>query len=783
MSADTFGEWLKQRRKALDLTQDELARQVGCATSMLQKIEAGDRRPSAQMAESLARKLGVASDQHAAFVEFARAGQRATVGAPFHSPSNLPAPTTPLIGRAHDVAAVCRRLMRDDTRLLTLVGPPGIGKTRLALQVAAEARDRFDDGAFFVALASITDPDLVAPTIIQTLGLKESGRQSPVDHLSEYLRDRLTLLVLDNLEQVVTAAPMVARLLAACPLLKIMATSRVALRVRAERQFHVPPLGLPDPTRLPPPQELAQYPALALFVERAQAVQPDFDLTEANAAAVARLCHRLDGLPLAIELIAARVRLLSPAEILRRLGGRFLLQSDGLRDIDERQRTLKNAIEWSYDLLTQEEQILFARLAVFVGGWTLDAAESVCGNGASGLTAPALDLLASLVNKSLVAQREVNDESRFTMLETIREYTLEKLEASGEAEAVRRRHTEYYLAMMVKVGPDLDASSDLLDRVEREHDNLRAALQWSLDRGEVEMAARLSLTIFPLWSMRAHHLTEGRQWFRQVLAAARDYPLPACVPAKVVYSAGILAYLQSDQAAARPLLEEALALARESKDRRTIAHALHGLSNVAMNDGQYGRVSALLNECLPLARQMGDKWLIAMSLNNLAEVARLQGDYEQALPMFEEGAQLLAEMGSKSFMAILMDGLGTIMQYQGRYDRALAIHMQCLTLAHEMDDQRIIALSLEKLAGVAAGTGSAERAARLLGAAEALREAIHVPVESIDRPDYERFLSATRVGLDKKSSSAAWAEGRAMTLEQAIACALNGALQLAGAAT
>jgi len=783
MSADTFGEWLKQRRKALDLTQDKFARRVGCAVSMLQKIEADERRPSQQMAQLLAKSLGIASDKHPAFIEFARAGQRAPASALFRSPSNLPAPTTPLIGRGQDVTAVCKRLLCEDTRLLTLIGPPGIGKTRLALQVAAVVRDCFDDGVFFVALAPITDPDLVAPNIIQTLGLKESGGQTPVERLSEYLRDKLLLLVLDNLEQVVTAAPRIARLLTACPLLKILATSRTALRVRAERQFPVSPLALPDLARLPHSQELLQYPALALFIERAQAVQPDFILTEANAATVARLCHRLDGLPLAIELIAARVRLLPPAEILRRLGGRFLLQSDGLRDIDERQRTLHNAIEWSYNLLAGDEQTLFARLAVFVGGWTVDAAESVCGNGASGLTTPALDLLASLVNKSLVAQREVNGESRFAMLETIREYALEKLTAAGEAEAVRRRHAEYYLAMMVKVGPDLDGSSVLLDRVEREHDNLRAALQWSLDRGEVEIAARLSLALLSLWSMHTHHLTEGRQWFRQVLAAARDYPLPACVPAKVVYSAGILAYLQSDQAAARPLLEEALTLARESKDRRTIAHALHGLSNVAMDEGQYERVSALLNECLSLARQMGDKWLIAMSLNNLAEVARLQGDLQQALPMFEEGAQLLAEMGSKSFMAILMDGLGTIMQYQGHYDRALAIHMQCLTLAHEMDDQRIIALSLEKLAGVAAGTGSAERAAWLLGAAEVLREAIHVPIESIDCPDYERFLSATRAGLDEKSLSAAWAQGRAMTLEQAIACALNGAPQPNSATT
>jgi len=555
MSADTsFGKWVKQRRKSLDLTQGELAQRVGCAASMLQKVESDERRPSRQMAESLAQALGLAPDKSPAFVEFARAGQRALAGTPFRSPSNLPAPVTPLIGRERDAAKVRQRLLQDDTRLVTLLGPPGIGKTRLSLQVATDVRDHFEDGVFFIELASIADPELVAPTIIQVLGLEESGRQSPLDHLSDYMRDKLMLLVLDNLEQVIAAAPVMAKLLAACPLLKVLATSRVALRVRAERQYHVPPLGLPDPTRLPQPPELLQYPALALFVERAQAVQPDFYLTEANAATVAHLCHRLDGLPLAIELIAARVRLLSPAEILHRLRGRFLLQSDGLRDIDERQRTLKNAIEWSYNLLAGDEQTLFARLAVFVGGWTLDMAESVCGNEASGLTTPVLDLLALLVNKSLVVQHEINGESRFALLETIREYALEQLAAlqNGEAETIRRRHATYYLRLAEAARSQLTSTQQVrwLDRLENEHGNLRAALGWALESGNMIIAAQLGGALWHFWAMHGH-LSEGCRWLERTLATeTAPFHLSPSMRVVLLNGAGSLAYYQGDHAAA-----------------------------------------------------------------------------------------------------------------------------------------------------------------------------------------------------------------------------------------
>lgn len=770
----SFGYWLKQRRKGLDLTQDEMAGRVGCTTSMLQKIEAGRRRPSPEFAGRLAEILDIEPDKRLAFVEFARGSQTLAVYELFRPPANLPAQSTPFIGREQDVTDVRQRLLRDDTRLITLVGPPGIGKTRLSLQVAAEVRDRFADGVFFIPLAPVTDPDLVAPTIGQILGLKEGGRLAPMDHLCDYLRFRLMLLVLDNFEQIIVASPLVARMLATCPLLHLLITSRMPLHLRAERQYPVPPLTLPDLDRLPPAEKLSQYAAIALFADRAGAVKHDFTITEENASAIATICRRLDGLPLAIELISARIKMLPPSELLSRLGGPLLLQSNGLRDVDDRQRTLKNAIEWSYNLLTLKERSLFARLGVFVGGWTLEAVESLQNRMGAPSRASTLDLLALLVDRSLVMQLHFNGETRFTMLETIREHALDRLEVSGETEATRLHHATYYLSLIEGVSPRLHTSAERVDHIEREYDNLRAALRWSLDRGQIEIAYRLAFALIWLWVIHTWHLSEGRKWQCRVLAAARKADLPPLVHAHLNQDAGILAYLQSDFITARAFHQQALVFARASKDRAMIAHALHGLSNAAMNQGQYEEVTTLLDECLPLARETGEKWLEAMALNNLAEVARLQGDFEGAEQMYETGLRLLGELGDRYFTPIILDGLGTLAQYQGDYERALKIHIQCLTLGREMGDKRIIALALEKLAGVAAGQGKAERAARLLGAAEALREAIYVSVEAIDREDYERFVAMTRAKLDEDVLADNWAKGRALGLEQTITLALAG---------
>ncbi len=770
MSPNAFGRWLKQRRKEFDLTQDGLASRIGCATSTVQKIEAGRRRPSPEFAGRIAEVLEVAPEKRQAFIEFARGSEEFTAAELFRPPTNLPAPLTPLIDRRREMAEVSQRLLQENTRLVTLVGPPGIGKTRLSLEVAARVRDHFPDGVFFVPLAAVTDPDLIAPAIAKSIGLKESGRTAPAAHLCNSLRLKRLLLLLDNFEQIVCAAPLLAELLAGCPLLKLMVTSRIPLHLRPERQYPVAPLALPDPDRLPPVEELSCYGAIALFADRAEAVRPGFTITADNAAAVAALCHRLDGLPLAIEVISARVRVLEPAELLARLGSSLLLQTHGPHDADRRQHTLEEAIAWSYELLSPEEQELFGRLGVFVGGWSLEAAEFLQKQREAPERPAAVELLHALVDKSLVQGQAGPGRSRFTMLQMIREYALQRLEDSPEANAVRWSHARYYLALAQAAGPRLHQSVEEVKHIEREHDNLRAALRWSLEQGDVEMAYRLVVALASLWTIHTWHLGEGRGWFRRLLSAGADALAPAA-RARLLQQAGILAYLQSDYAAAGEYLEQALALARETGDEALIAHSLHGLSNVAMNEERYREVAALLEECLPLARRAGEVWVEAMALNNLAEVARLEGDLDGAARMFEEGLDLLTGLGDRYFTPILLDGLGTLAQYRGDYERARTLHSQCLTLCREMDDRRIIALSLEKLAGVAVGQGQAGRAARLLGAAEALREAINVPVESVDRVDYARIVAATSACLERGVFARAWARGRAMELEQAIALA------------
>ena len=441
--ATTFGQWLKQRRKTLRLTQRELAQQAGCAEVTLRKIESGDLHPSAPLAASLAKALGATDADLPDIVTFARGagdeyGPAARWSKP-RRPHNLPAELTPLLGREHDIAAVRKRLLSGSARLVTLVGPPGVGKTRLAQAVAEDVLEYFEDGVFFVRLAPIGDPILVAPAVIQALGLQMGGSNPPALQLRAYLEEKHLLLVLDNFEQIVAAAPLVDDLLRRCPWLHVLVTSRQPLRVRGERQMPVLPLDLPTAlpgAARPTASDVLHYPAIALFAERAEAVQPDFYVSDANAAAVAELCRRLDGLPLAIELVAARVKLLPPAELLARLRGSWMLSVDGLRDVSVRQKSLRGAIGWSYDLLTPAEQTLFTRLAVFVGGCTLEAAEAVCAEDEKDPAASCnvLDGVASLLDKSLLHREiDLHGKPRYVMLETVREYALERLAASGLA--------------------------------------------------------------------------------------------------------------------------------------------------------------------------------------------------------------------------------------------------------------------------------------------------------------------------------------------------------------
>jgi predicted ATPase len=511
------------------------------------------------------------------------------------SPNNLPVQPTPFLGREQEVAAIAGLLHREDVRLVTLTGPGGAGKTRLGLQVAADLSELFASGVFFVNLAPISDPALVVPTIAETLAIREGSGQALLERLAEHLRPRQMLLLLDNFEQVVSAVEQVVALLAACPQLEVLVTSREVLHVRAEHEFPVPPLAVPDPNRLPDLTTLSHNAAVALFLQQAQAVKPNFQLTDANAGAVASLCARLDGLPLAIELAAARMKLFSPQALLARLGQRLSILTSASRDMPARQQTLRNTIAWSYNLLDEEEKRLFRQLSVFVGGCTIEAIEALCASPGSE-SEPILDGVASLVDKSLLqgVEQRAGEEPRFVMLETIREYALESLESHGETEAARRAHAAYFLALAEEAEQGMAGPQQavLLERLEQEHDNLRAAMQWSTSHAEEEkaMALRLGGALSSFWFVRAY-FSEGRDFLERALSRSGEVAAP--IRAKALYAASRLHEALDSLDRAEELCEQSLALYREFGDTRGIASCLHLLADIAWGKGNLAAARAL----------------------------------------------------------------------------------------------------------------------------------------------------------------------------------------------
>ncbi len=726
-------------------------------------------------------------------------------------PNNLPLQATPLVGREREVEEVCELLRSPKTRLLTLVGPGGTGKTRVGLQAAAELVNDFEDGVFFVALAAINDPTLVGPTIARALGL--SGGQSPEEMLEGYLREKHILLLLDNLEQIPEASAVLNRLLLAAANLKFLATSRIPLRLYGEHEFPVPPLSMPDPDSLPPPEELTGYEAIRLFVERARAVRPDFSLTKENAAVVAQICARLDGLPLAIELAAARIKMLPAHVLLERLGNRLKLLTGGARNLPERQRTLRNAIEWSYGLLEVDEKVLFGRLGVFSGGATLEAIEAVC-DAKGDLPTDVLDGVSSLLDKSLLRQEEGKEgEPRFVMLGTIREYALERLEHSGEAEAVRSAHAEYYLALAEEAEPKLWGAEDAawLDRLGQEHDNMRAALSWSIEHGETRLALRLGGALRWFWYMEGYY-GEGRSWLEAALA--KDGREAAQARARVLEGVGWLANQQGDvdqaEAAAEEglklsaeaglgevvaadfqdvlgdaarhrgdyeraakMFEESLALHRTAGDSRGVAWSLGSLANVLGDRGDYERAKELYEEGLALSRELGGARPLGEYLISLGYEYLLEGDHERATALNEEAAKLYQKRGRRGGLQTALDNLGWAALARGDYKRARALHQENLVLCRELGDRLIASESMDGLACVAGVTGEVERAAKLFAAAHWQREAVgylHAPREFALR---EPYLATARSRAGDAAWAEAWEEGHSMAFEDAIAYALE----------
>ncbi|HSH81589.1 MAG TPA: adenylate/guanylate cyclase domain-containing protein [Herpetosiphonaceae bacterium] len=703
-------------------------------------------------------------------------------------PNNLPLQPTPFLGRERELAALGTLLRTPSIRLLTVTGPGGTGKTRLALQAAADALDHFADGVWFVNLAPIGDPMLVVSTIAHVLVVHETGQQSLVDLLKHHLRDKALLLLLDNFEQVLGAAPAVADLLGVAPRLTVLVTSRAPLRLRGEHEYSVPPFAVPDPRHLPALAALTQYDAVRLFIARAQEVRADFAVTNANAPAVAEICVRLDGLPLAIELAAARVRLFSPPALLARLGSRLTLLTGGARDQPARHQTLRGAIDWSYSLLQSDEQILFARLAVFLGGRTFEAIEAVC-NPEGGL-----DVLAgveSLVEKSLLRQEEgPGGEPRLVMLETIHEYARERLELSGEVENLRQRHAAYFLQMAEAaegefMGPHQAAA---LARLAPEQDNVRAALTWVLERREGETALRLAGAFGHFWNASGQ-LIEGRQWLEAALAMTQ--PAQAAVPdagsagaarAKALHHAAWAAQLQGDFEAARLRVEAALALNRARADTPEIAWSLNMLAMIAGAEGDFATAGERSDEALALQRELGDPSALAAMLNNEGWRAYVAGDDARALPLLEESLALHRQVGDTSRrLGLTLDSLGKVLIERGDHARARALLTEGLRLAQHYGSKRQLQEALDGLAWLAAPEGmargapgeGAERAARLFGAAEALREACGEVLSPPERSVQEHHVAIAQVHLDEAAWQAAWAAGRAMPLEQAVAYALE----------
>jgi predicted ATPase/DNA-binding CsgD family transcriptional regulator len=682
---------------------------------------------------------------------------------------NLPTELTHFIGRRQEIEDAKHLL--NSARLLTLVGSPGTGKTRLALQIAHDVKEMFRDGVYFVSLAAFNDPALVTNAIARVIGVREMHSQPYLETLKQVISKSEMLLILDNFEHLLPAATQVSELLSAAPNLKVLATSREPLHLYGEQEYVVPPLELPD-TEDSDPLALMGCESAALFMQRAQAVRSDFELTEKNAADVAKICVHLEGLPLAIELAAARIKLLTPPTLLARLGSRLDTLTGGAQDLPTRQQTLRNTIEWSYNLLNESEKMLFARLAVFRGSYSLDAIEVVCSEK---LSIDILDGVASLVDKSLIQQKESLDgEPRFVMLETIHEYAWEQLRASGETHAMQLRHAGYFLQLAECAEPQLRQSgfSYWMGRLATEEDNIRAALELSLEGGDVELGVRLVGSLRDFWTMSGR-FTQGQKWTQRALSEIDS--VPPHLQVRTLLAAGALLYISGDRERQKQLFEEAIALARKIGDQFNLAWALSFLGATYIRGAtEHDKGLVITKEALAIFEELEQKTGMVQAFNLVGELKRAKGDDAGAQLAYEKSLQLAGETGEVRREVMMYCNLGFLAMHRDDIHRARQLFSKALVKSQQLGhDKRLTITGMLLLADTIAMDGEPERAARLFGAADALFKPTGVGLSPGDQPEHERALALVRSQLDEVTFQKCWDEGRALSLEQAAAYALE----------
>lgn len=779
----SFGHWLRLKRKMLDLTREALADRVGCSVSTIRKLEDEERRPSAQIADLLAEIFKIPTTERTAFLQFARGDLRSAPGLedeearwrvsipepPQQPRSNLPATFTSLIGRDKDIAAIQDYLTNPDIRLITLMGAPGIGKTRLSIASAGKSPADFPDGIFFIALALLDHPSLIPSAIAQALGYVEKSDLPADQRLIKGIGNKQILLVLDNCEHLIEdAASLASSLLSACSRLKILATSREALQIPGEWLYSVPALDMPKEHSIIDIETILEFPALVLFAERARAARSDFVLNGGNIRAVVSICSQLDGLPLAIELIAARVKTLSIGQIAERLDDRFTLLTSNSRVAPSRQQTLHATLDWSYELLTETERELFRQLSVFVGGFTFEALEAVAQLDSN----QSIDnVLSRLVDKSLVIV-EQNKNARYQLLETIRQYAAEKLNESGNARRYHDRHLEYFLKYAEKVEPHLFSAEQRAwtNLLEMEHDNLRAALNWSLESDLIDAGLQMAGALAWFWHSSGH-LRESSRWLEKLLTS--DHGLRETERAKALRASAMISRDMGDYIQAKALAYSSIELYREIGDDQGMGLAFIELGATLTFEGKREEAIELLQESLSLLQSAGERWGTAYAQVLLGNAWFRLGDIERASSEWEASLRLTRELGDNSLMAWSLGGLGDVARLRREYNRAIEMFKESLKLNREVGNKLDTPYTLEALGLAVAALGKSEHAARLWGAAASWREAINEPLPLTFQEDYAASINHARTQLGEEAYASAWSEGYAMSPEQALALALE----------